>query len=170
MTTSGRSSEHSNAPDGGQKPDGEDHPIIAELKKAASAGKKTVALTGYRGGSGKKGVVRVYPDPELGTYIEIPENEILNLEKGKRPSGSDAGPSTFLINADAKIDVVHSETVEAAFLKGPICSKIPLKSCAHPDDPVTDVIQQVSQALGMNSLFGIPCTSFPCKTRHHGGL
>ena len=165
MTTSGRSGGQSNVPDGAQKPDGEDHPVIAELKKVASAGKKTVALTGYRGSSGKTGVVRVYPDPELGTYIEIPENEILNLEKGKRATAGDAGPSTFVINATAKIDVVHSKTVEAAFLKGPISSKIPLKMCAQPKDPVTDVIQEISQALG--ALFGVPCTMPPCVTRDY---
>jgi hypothetical protein len=165
MSTSGRSGEQTNSPDPAQKSDAEDHPVISELKKAASAGKKVVALTGFRGSSGKRGVVRIYPEPELGSYIDIPENEILNLEKGKRPVASDAGPSTFLINAGAKIDVVQSEIVDASFLKGPISSNIPLKMHRPSDDSITQALQLVSQVLGMSSILGVPCTSFPCRTR-----
>jgi hypothetical protein len=146
-------------------PEADEHPVIAKLKKAASDGKKTVVLTGYRGKSGKEGVVRIYPEPELGTYFDIPQDDILNLDNTKHTTASDAGPSTFLINAGAKIEVVRSETADAAFLKGPISSSTPLKVDKPLDDPVTDAIRLVSAKLGVHFLFGVPCTMAPCKTR-----
>jgi hypothetical protein len=166
MPSSSESSKQSNASGTAQTPDADDHPVIEALKKAALEGKKTVSVTGYRGSSGQRDVVRVYPDPELGTYFDIPKGAILNLEKAERPTASNAGPSTFLIKADAKINVVRAESVEAAFLKGPISSKIPLKMQSRQDDPVTAVLKAISQAY--YQMFNIPCTMAPCTSYDYG--
>jgi hypothetical protein len=168
MATPSQSSQSSDTPDPAQRPDAEDDPVIEALKKAALEGKKTVSVTGYRGSSGQKDVVRVYPEPDLGTYIDIPIDAILNLGKAERPTASNAGPSTFLISADAKIDVVHAESVEAAFLKGPIFSKIPLKMCRQQfasDDPVVNTLTMISKAY--YAMSGVPCTMSPCASRDY---
>jgi hypothetical protein len=113
-------------------------------------------------------VVRVHPDPELGTYFDIPKSAILNLGNPERLTATNAGPSTFLISADAKIDFVQAESVEAAFLKGPIFSKIPLKMHHQQfasDDPVVNALTMISKAY--SAMSGVPCTMSPCASRDY---
>jgi hypothetical protein len=165
MASSSESSKQSNSSDSAQRPDAEDDPVIEALKKAALEGKKTVSVTGYRGSSGQKDVVRVYPEPDLGTYIDIPKSAILNLGNPGRLTATNAGPSTFLISADAKIDVVQAESVEAAFLKGPIFQKIPLKMHSELGDPVVMALTMISKAY--TAMSTVPCTMSPCKTRDY---
>jgi hypothetical protein len=97
--------------------------VITKLIAPTGEAQSAVTLVGYLGPSPKGDThVRFYFNLDLGTYCDIPRNEILKREKIQRPDDADA--SKIIVRGDLKLEVVHAVTVgtEASFLQGNIAA------------------------------------------------
>lgn len=84
---------------------------------------KTLLLTGYLGPSSEEGYTRLYFDPQLSRYVEIPDAAILNSQVvPAEKSTLGLGESYVWINPDAELihGPVGAGRKKAKFLEGPI--------------------------------------------------
>jgi hypothetical protein len=94
--------------------------FIDRIVKDPKAPPKTLLLVGYLGRSSEEGHTRLYLDPELGDYVEIPNDAILHAER----SGEDSPLAASFVWIQRSADVVHGEAggtrYRAGFLEGRI--------------------------------------------------
>lgn len=78
-----------------------------------------VAIVGRVGRGETDGSWRVYDSPELTTFFEIAENDVLEVE-ALSPDGSKSELSTVWIKASAKVNqrISASREIQASFLEG----------------------------------------------------
>jgi hypothetical protein len=82
------------------------NPLVRELLSVG--GGKVVALGGFLGPA-TEGHVRVYANLGLGTYVELPESDVVRVVDAERPSD----PSTVFFRRDAEITYVQTATMRA---------------------------------------------------------
>jgi hypothetical protein len=107
------------------KDDGVDlsiNPVFSRIKPQPGDQRRFVIVVGYIG-EVKDGLVRVYPTLSLGTYYEIPEEEIIFAEK-VNPSQK-SSPTGILLDARTRIRVVQASAseIESGFLAGAITAE-----------------------------------------------
>jgi hypothetical protein len=95
------------------------HPLIAQLNPQPGDQRRFVILTGFIGEE-TDGLVRVYPGLDLGTYYEIPIDDIVYAESADPDQA--ARPTGIVLKASAQVRVVQvsNRTIEAGFLSGAI--------------------------------------------------
>jgi hypothetical protein len=93
--------------------------FIAKIVKDPKNPPDTVVLTGYLGASSEDDHTRLYSDPGLGSYVEIPDDAILHSEP---VAGDSLGARRVWIKRDAVL--IHgpagSQRPKGTFLEGPI--------------------------------------------------
>jgi hypothetical protein len=97
------------------------NPLFEMIKPQPDDQRKYVVLIGYVAGT-TKGIVTVYEDLDLSTYLEIPESAVIWAEKAT--PGQESSPTKLVIEATAKINRVTTagRKVEAGYLSGLIAS------------------------------------------------
>lgn len=94
--------------------------FIGQIVKDPKNPPKTLLLVGYLGRSSEDGHTRLYLDPELSDYVEIPNEAILHSE----PAGDDSPLSGNYVWINRSAEVVHGEAgstrYRASFLEGRI--------------------------------------------------
>jgi hypothetical protein len=93
--------------------------FVARIVKDPKNPPATVMLTGYLGASSEEGHTRLYFDPNLSNYVEIPNDAILHTE----PAEEDGlGASYVWIKRDAVLTYgpAGSQRPKGTFLEGPI--------------------------------------------------
>lgn len=88
------------------RPDSRVNPLVREL---LSAGGKVLVIGGFLGPA-KEGHVRVYASLGLGTYVELPESDVVRVVDAERPSD----PSTVFFRREAELTYVKRATMRAA--------------------------------------------------------
>jgi hypothetical protein len=93
--------------------------FIAKIVKDPNNPPDTVMLTGYLGASSEDGHTRLYFDPGLGSYVEIPDDAILHVEP---VAGDSLGASHVWIKRDAVLihGAAGSQRPKGTFLEGQI--------------------------------------------------
>ena len=95
--------------------------FVARLVSDPASPPETTLLSGYPGASDEEGHTRIYFDPELSDYVDVPDGDILHTEAG----GGDGGalePSLVWIRRGAQ--VLHGpaggDRQRASFFEGPV--------------------------------------------------
>src|ERR1043166_7532483 len=93
--------------------------FVAKIVKDPKNPPDTGLLTGYLGASSEDGHTRLYFDPGLGSYVEIPNDAILHVEPVEHDS---LGASRVWIKRDAVLiyGPAGSQRPKGRFLEGPI--------------------------------------------------
>jgi hypothetical protein len=95
--------------------------FVSQVVKDAKQPPETLLLIGYLGASSEDGYTRLYFDPQLSTYVEIPDAAILHTQKIPAEQ-SNLGESYVWIEKNAEI--IHGKVgpnrTKAKFLEGPI--------------------------------------------------
>ncbi len=96
------------------------HPLIAKLDPKPDDERHFVTILGYIGPAPRKGVISLYPNLDLRSYLEIPVAEILFAEPAE--PGLDSSPTKLIVNAEADmVHVDHSRSrIAVGFVAGPI--------------------------------------------------
>src|SRR5947207_11181697 len=91
--------------------------FVSKIVKDPNAPPNTLLLQGYLGDSSDEGHVRLYLDPQLSDYVEIPENAILHTQD--IPDAT-LGETYVWITQDAEL--IHGKAgpqrLKASFLEG----------------------------------------------------
>jgi hypothetical protein len=94
--------------------------FVAKIVKDPKNPPTTLMLTGYVGASSEDGHTRLYFDPNLSTYVEIPYDAVLHTQPAEGDGG--LGASHVWIKRDAQ--VIHgpaaTQRATGTFLDGPI--------------------------------------------------
>jgi len=95
--------------------------FVAKIVKDPGAPPETVMLTGYLGASSEEGHTRLYFDPHLSNYVEIPNDAILHSQDAG-PDQAGLGGSYVWIKRDAELTYgpAGSQRPKGKFLEGPI--------------------------------------------------
>jgi hypothetical protein len=97
--------------------------FVGKIVKDPKSPPDTILLTGYLGKSSEDGHTRLYFDPELKSYVEIPNEAILHSQQIS-PEQSGLGGSNVWIKSDA--EVIHGKVgpsrTKAKFFEGPIAA------------------------------------------------
>jgi hypothetical protein len=136
-------------------------PLVESLVPEGGNPPSAIVLEGFLGQSDREGHRRLYVDPSLSTYLDIPEDEIVHSRK----AGEDSrlGTSTLLwVRRSAEIEqtVVDSRRVQADFLAGDITSWY-IAGTAGASAPVSPA--------GAAGLHGIPALTFSLACGGGGG-
>jgi hypothetical protein len=93
--------------------------FVAKIVKDPKSPPDTTLLAGYLGASSEDGHTRLYFDPGLGSYVEIPDDAILHTEPVE---GDRLGARHVWIKRDAVLihGAAGSQRPKAMFLEGPI--------------------------------------------------
>jgi len=95
--------------------------FISKVVKDPQAPPNTILLEGYVGTSSETGYTRLYFDPQLSSYVEIPNEAILHTQEIPKEQ-SPLGASYIWIQRDAEL--IHGKAtpdrVKAKFFEGPI--------------------------------------------------
>jgi len=95
--------------------------FVAKVVKDPKQPPDTILLTGYIGKSSEEGHTRLYFDPELKNYVEIPNDAILHTQQIP-PEHSSLGGAHVWIKSDAEL--IHGKVgpsrTKAKFFEGPI--------------------------------------------------
>ena len=106
--------------------------LVAKLVKDAKAPPDILILTGFVGTSSEKGHTRLYFDPQLSDYVEIPNDAILHSQEIPKDQSS-LGGTLLWIKKDAVL--IHGKVgpnrLKAKFLEGRIQQEF-LKGRAAP--------------------------------------
>ncbi len=94
--------------------------FVAKIVKDPKNPPATVMLTGFLGASSEPGHTRLYFDPHLSNYVEIPDDAILHTEEV--PAQGGLGATHVWIRQDAQLiyGPAGSERPKGTFLEGPI--------------------------------------------------
>lgn len=94
--------------------------FIDQIVKDPRNPPKMLLLTGYLGRSSEEGHTRLYLDPELSDYVEIPNDAILHAE----PTGEESSLAGTYVWIARSAEVVHGQAgatrYKASFLEGRI--------------------------------------------------
>jgi hypothetical protein len=97
--------------------------FVSKVVKDPKQPPDTLMLTGYLGDSSEEGYTRLYFDPELRSYVEVPNDAILHTQPISKESSSLGGHHVW-IKRDA--EVIHGkvgpERTKAKFFEGPIAA------------------------------------------------
>jgi hypothetical protein len=137
--------------------------FVDKVVADAKAPPNTLLLTGFVGKAAEDGHTRLYLDPELREYVDIPNDAILH-SKAIPEGSSPLGGSFVWINRDA--EVVHGSSIasrfKARFLEGRIATAYGAAAAAmHAATP--------QQAEGLYISHPLRCiiTAIPgCETMH----
>jgi hypothetical protein len=95
--------------------------FVGKIVKDPKSPPDTILLTGYLGKSSEEGHTRLYFDPELKSYVEIPNEAILHSQQIPQEQ-SGLGGSNVWIASDAEL--IHGKVgpsrTKAKFFEGPI--------------------------------------------------
>ena len=93
--------------------------FVSKIVKDPNAPPNTLLLQGYLGDSSDEGHVRLYLDPQLSDYVEIPENAILHTQE--IPNAT-LGETYVWIEQDAELThgKAGPQRLKASFLEGRI--------------------------------------------------
>jgi hypothetical protein len=135
--------------------------FIASLVKDPKAPPDVLMLTGYLGASSEDAHTRLYLDPHLGSYVEIPDAAILH----RQPVEQDAlGASHVWIERDAQLTYgpARAPRAKGTFLEGPIMQAhmAGALAAAAAAPPVTPACPQP----GPLTLIGCPSHAIACPT------
>jgi hypothetical protein len=119
----------------------------------------TLLLTGFLGASSDEGHTRLYFDPQLSDYVEIPDDAILH--KQDVPAGlSPLGASYVWVRRDATLihGPIGPDRLKASFLEGRVARDHAAAAAAMPHLPqvtsgVERLLANVSRTLNR---FGVP--------------
>ena len=91
--------------------------FVSKIVKDPNAPPNTLLLQGYLGDSSDEGHVRLYLDPQLSDYVEIPEADILHTQEAPNSS---LGETYVWINLDAELThgKAGPQRLKASFLEG----------------------------------------------------
>src|SRR5882724_967944 len=157
--------------------------FISKIVKDPTNPPKTILLRGYLGDSSEEGHTRLYLDPQLNNYVEVPDEAILHEEDVPKEQ-SPLGETYVWIDQDAQ--VIHGaagpQRQKSKFLEGPIaaaaagpglgpagpiftfictpppslgCPITPIHGCPPPPTPLHGC--QVSQLVACPTLIGPGC-------------
>ena len=87
-------------------PESRVNPLVRDLLSAG--GDKVLAIDGFLGPT-TEGRVRVYANLRLGTYIELPESDVVRIVDADKSSD----PSTVYFRRDAEVTYVQTATMRA---------------------------------------------------------
>lgn len=97
--------------------------FVAKVVKDVNNPPDTILLTGYLGKSSEEGHTRLYFDPELKNYVEIPNDAVLHSQEIPEEQSSLGGAHVW-IKSDA--EVIHGKVgpsrTKAKFFEGPIAA------------------------------------------------
>jgi hypothetical protein len=97
--------------------------FVGKIVKDPKSPPDTILLTGYLGKSSEEGHTRLYFDPELKSYVEIPNEAILHSQQIPQEQ-SGLGGSNVWIARDAEL--IHGKVgpsrTKAKFFEGPIAA------------------------------------------------
>jgi hypothetical protein len=95
--------------------------FVAKIVKDPAAPPETLMLNGYLGASSEEGHTRLYFDPHLSNYVEIPNDAILHSQDAG-PDHAGLGGSYVWIKRDAELTYgpAGSQRPKGKFLEGPI--------------------------------------------------
>ena len=115
--------------------------FVARIVKDPANPPQTVMLTGYVGASSEKGYTRLYFDPGLNSYVEIPDDAILHSQDSADPGG--LGGTHLWVRRDAELiyGPAGAQRPKGKFLEGPIMQAVapvtvPVQVCATPPQTV----------------------------------
>lgn len=95
----------------------------------------TLLLQGFVGRASKEDHTRIYFDPQLSSYVDVPNEAILH-SKDIPPEQSPLGGSYVWINPNAQVEPGAAQAgVRAGFLQGPIMAAITLPAECQPTVP-----------------------------------
>lgn len=96
--------------------------FVSKIVKDPKQPPNTILLRGYLGASSDEGYTRLYLDPQLSDYVEIPDDAILNTQDIPSSDQSPLGGTYVWIQRDAEVlhGKVGSDRLKARFLEGRI--------------------------------------------------
>jgi hypothetical protein len=118
----GKKKEKSPAKAGSHDVDLTPHPLVTKLLPDLDHPHEAVVLVGYLGHSKTPDLIRLYPDLDFQTYIEIPKSAIINHSQVQSPS--DVEPTKLVVDAKAPLEFVQCR--DASVLQGAIASRFPV--------------------------------------------
>jgi hypothetical protein len=94
--------------------------FVARIVKDPANPPQTALLTGYIGASSEKGYTRLYFDPGLSSYVEIPDDAILHTQDAGDSGG--LGATHLWVKRDAELiyGPAGAQRPKGKFLEGPI--------------------------------------------------
>jgi hypothetical protein len=143
--------------------------LVAKLVKDAQAPPDALLLSGYVGASSEEGHTRLYFDPQLSDYVEIPNDAILHTHEIPKDQ-SPLGGTLVWIKRDAVL--VHGKVgpnrLKAKFLEGRIQQEfVKAQAAGVPGQPGVPLVT-LPDAPGCRTEFGPACPTaapFLCPSR-----
>lgn len=136
--------------------------LVAKLVKDAQAPPDALLLSGYVGASSEEGHTRLYFDPQLSDYVEIPNEAILHTQEIPKDQ-SPLGGTLVWIKRDAVL--VHGKVgpnrLKARFLEGRIQQEfVKAQAAGVPGQPGVPLVT-LPDAPGCRTEFGPVCPTLP---------
>jgi hypothetical protein len=131
--------------------------FIARIVKDPANPPQTAMLTGYLGASSEKGHTRLYFDPSLSSYVEIPDDAILHSQDSGEAGG--LGGSHVWVRRDAELiyGPAGAQRPKGKFLEGPIMQAHLAAGAAAAG---------AAQPITLPAPCGHPTLLPPCPTPH----
>jgi hypothetical protein len=150
-----KSSSSAESSGGRNSPGGAD--FVAQIVKDPANPPQTTLLSGYVGASSEAGHTRLYFDPGLTNYVEIPDDAILHHQDVDEPGG--LGGTHLWVRRDAELisGPAGAQRQKGRFLEGPIMQANVGAAAAQPLAP-----RPISPAplCPVNSVFNCPSPFF----------
>ncbi len=106
--------------DAGESKQGKPRDFVSKIVRDPKNPPKTTLLSGFLGQSSEEGHTRLYLDPELCDYVEIPDGAILHVAESK----DDSPVAETLVWIQREAQLIHGEAggarYKASFLEGRI--------------------------------------------------
>jgi hypothetical protein len=94
--------------------------FVAKIVKDPKNPPKTIMLTGFLGASSEPGHTRLYFDPHLSNYVEVPDDAILHTQEAPGEGGLEATHVWIRQDAQLIYGPAGAERPKGTFLEGPI--------------------------------------------------
>jgi hypothetical protein len=132
--------------------------FVAQVVKDPKNPPKTLLLAGFLGDAAEEGHTRLYLDPQLSSYVDIPNDGVLYSQEV--PGGGDLNPSYLWIASDAKLIPAGSGGAHGS-------------SQTHPSQGEKNVNTTVPHSFAPPCTVAIPTlvppTCHPLLCGQHGG-
>jgi hypothetical protein len=108
------------------------HPLLAKLDPQPDDQRRFITIYGYIGPSPREGVITLYTELDLSSYLEICKDDILSAEPAV--PGQCSSPTKLLVTASAQVTRVRNTRTEVAldYLSGPISGALLPKASPGP--------------------------------------